>query len=87
MEVKVRPDEISEILKKQLADFVTFSQEYEIGTVLQVGDGLALTWCELGGVAVVANVAARGPHRPALQGLSDRIERLRGCLGKQARQG
>ncbi|MFH0919018.1 MAG: F0F1 ATP synthase subunit alpha [Fibrobacterota bacterium] len=41
MEVKVRPDEIAEILKKQLKDFDTAIREYEVGTVLQVGDGIA----------------------------------------------
>ncbi len=41
MEIKVRPDEISDILKKQLKDFDVCCREYEIGTVLQVGDGIA----------------------------------------------
>lgn len=37
----VRPDEVSAILKKQLKDFQTESDIYEVGTVLQVGDGIA----------------------------------------------
>ena len=37
----VRPDEVSAILKKQLKDFQTGSDVYEVGTVLQVGDGIA----------------------------------------------
>ena len=37
----VRPDEVSAILKKQLKDFQTESDVYEVGTVLQVGDGIA----------------------------------------------
>jgi F-type H+-transporting ATPase subunit alpha len=41
MIVKVKPDEITEILKKQLEDFDRSGKEYEIGTVLQVGDGIA----------------------------------------------
>ncbi|MFH1760230.1 MAG: F0F1 ATP synthase subunit alpha [bacterium] len=41
MNVEIRPDEISAILKKQLVDFETSTQEYEVGTVLQVGDGIA----------------------------------------------
>jgi len=41
METKVRPDEISDILKKQLKDFDVCCREYEVGTVLQVGDGIA----------------------------------------------
>ncbi|OGJ88590.1 MAG: F0F1 ATP synthase subunit alpha [Candidatus Raymondbacteria bacterium RifOxyA12_full_50_37] len=39
--MKVKPDEISEILKKQLSDFNRDIKEYETGVVLQVGDGIA----------------------------------------------
>jgi len=41
MSVAVRPDEVSAILKKQLKDFERTSDVYEVGTVLQVGDGIA----------------------------------------------
>ncbi|RMH61762.1 MAG: F0F1 ATP synthase subunit alpha [Calditrichaeota bacterium] len=41
MSTAVRPDEVSAILKKQLKDFHTESDIYEVGTVLQVGDGIA----------------------------------------------
>ncbi len=37
----VRPGEISDILKKELAGFETRAEIYEVGTVLQVGDGIA----------------------------------------------
>jgi F-type H+-transporting ATPase subunit alpha len=37
----VRPDEISEILKKQLAGFQKEVDIYDVGTVLQIGDGVA----------------------------------------------
>ncbi|WP_456405486.1 F0F1 ATP synthase subunit alpha [Caldithrix abyssi] len=37
----VRPDEVSAILKKQLRDFEKETDVYEVGTVLQVGDGIA----------------------------------------------
>ncbi len=37
----VRPDEVSAILKKQLQDFQKETDIYEVGTVLQVGDGIA----------------------------------------------
>jgi len=37
----VRPDEISAILRKQLAGFEKATEIYEVGTVLQVGDGVA----------------------------------------------
>jgi F-type H+/Na+-transporting ATPase subunit alpha len=41
MAVGVNPDEISAILKQQLAGFKTESELEEVGTVLQVGDGIA----------------------------------------------
>jgi F-type H+-transporting ATPase subunit alpha len=37
----LKPDEISSILKKQLENFKTESETHEVGTVLQVGDGIA----------------------------------------------
>jgi F-type H+-transporting ATPase subunit alpha len=37
----IRPEEIAAILKKQLADFEKKSEEYETGTVLSAGDGIA----------------------------------------------
>lgn len=39
--VEVRPDEVSAILKQQLAGFKTANELQEVGTVLQVGDGIA----------------------------------------------
>lgn len=39
--VEVRPDEISSILRSQLANFNSKSELEEVGTVLQVGDGIA----------------------------------------------
>lgn len=39
--VHVKPDEISAILKEQLSGFKTETELEEIGTVLQVGDGIA----------------------------------------------
>lgn len=39
--IQVKPDEISAILKEQLSGFKTEAQLEEIGTVLQVGDGIA----------------------------------------------
>ncbi|MFM2207429.1 MAG: hypothetical protein RL213_1404 [Bacteroidota bacterium] len=38
---EVRPDEVSNILREQLAGFKTEKQLEEVGTVLQVGDGIA----------------------------------------------
>jgi len=37
----VRPEEISSILRRQLAGFEKETEVYEVGTVLQVGDGVA----------------------------------------------
>ncbi len=39
--VDVRPEEISAILRKQLSGFESEADLYEVGTVLQVGDGVA----------------------------------------------
>ena len=39
--VDVRPDEVSAILRQQLAGFKSESELEEVGTVLQVGDGIA----------------------------------------------
>src|SRR6187402_507162 len=38
---EVKPAEISAILRKQLSSFHTASELEEVGTVLQVGDGIA----------------------------------------------
>ncbi len=38
---EVRPDEISAILRQQLAGFDNEAEIYDVGTVLQVGDGIA----------------------------------------------
>lgn len=39
--VEVRPEEISAILREQLSNFKTATELEEVGTVLQVGDGIA----------------------------------------------
>lgn len=41
MAANVRPDEVSAILRKQLAGFEKEVDIYDVGTVLQVGDGVA----------------------------------------------
>ncbi|MBK6913096.1 MAG: F0F1 ATP synthase subunit alpha [Ignavibacteriales bacterium] len=41
MMAEVRPDEISAILRKQLSGFESEVDVYDVGTVLQVGDGIA----------------------------------------------
>jgi F-type H+-transporting ATPase subunit alpha len=39
--VDVKPDEVSAILREQLSSFKSESELEEVGTVLQVGDGVA----------------------------------------------
>ncbi len=41
MALQLKPEEVSSILKKQLADFEVKSETYETGRVLSVGDGIA----------------------------------------------
>ncbi len=41
MSTKLKPEEISSILKKQLTNFDNKGETYEVGTVLNVGDGIA----------------------------------------------
>ncbi|MCH8547494.1 MAG: F0F1 ATP synthase subunit alpha, partial [Balneolaceae bacterium] len=38
---QVRPDEVSAILRKQLSGFESEADVYDVGTVLEVGDGIA----------------------------------------------
>ena len=38
---EVKPDEISAILRKQLSGYENEVDIYDIGTVLQIGDGIA----------------------------------------------
>ena len=44
----IRPDEISSILKDQISGFNTAASLEEVGTVLQVGDGIARIYGLLG---------------------------------------
>jgi F-type H+-transporting ATPase subunit alpha len=41
MAIDIKPDEVSSILKQQLKDFDGGATDYEVGTVLSVGDGIA----------------------------------------------
>ena len=41
MSQQLQPDEISTILKQQLANFTSKVETSEVGTVLNVGDGIA----------------------------------------------
>ncbi len=37
----IRPDEVTSVLKRELGGFEAETDVYEVGTVLQVGDGIA----------------------------------------------
>ena len=41
---EINPAEVSAILKQQLANFDTQTNVEEVGTVLQIGDGIALVY-------------------------------------------
>ena len=43
MAVDLRPEEISSILKKQIEEFSGKVEISEVGTVLNVGDGIAMS--------------------------------------------
>ena len=59
MAVEVKPDEISSILKKQLASYEKETDVYDVGTVLQVGDGIARVY---GLSGVMASELVEFPH-------------------------
>jgi len=40
-QIKIRPEEVTEVLKKQLENYRLVVQGTDVGTVLQVGDGIA----------------------------------------------
>jgi F-type H+-transporting ATPase subunit alpha len=41
MATAIRPDEVTSVLREELSGFHTETEVYEVGTVLQVGDGIA----------------------------------------------
>ncbi len=59
MSTAVRPDEVSSILRKQLAGFESEADVYDVGTVLQVGDGIARIY---GLSSVAAGELLEFPH-------------------------
>jgi F-type H+-transporting ATPase subunit alpha len=56
---EVRPDEVSTILRKQLSGFEKEVDVYDVGTVLQVGDGIARVY---GLSKVMASELVEFPH-------------------------
>lgn len=59
MAVGVKPDEISSILKQQLSGFEKELEIYDVGTVLQVGDGIARVY---GLSSVMSGELVEFPH-------------------------
>ncbi len=59
MAVDVKPDEISSILKQKLSSFEKETDIYDVGTVLQVGDGIARVY---GLTKVMAGELVEFPH-------------------------
>ncbi|RCK71892.1 MAG: ATP synthase alpha chain [Ignavibacteriae bacterium] len=57
--VEIKPDEVSAILRKQLSEFEKEIDTYEVGTVLQVGDGIARIY---GLQKVMASELVEFPH-------------------------
>jgi len=75
-DLKIRPDEITAILKKQIAGYQNRIQETDIGTVLQIGDGIARVY---GIPNVMASELLEFPHH--IYGLAMNLERDNiGCI-------
>ncbi|TAF67326.1 MAG: F0F1 ATP synthase subunit alpha [Cytophagales bacterium] len=57
--IQIRPDEVSAVLREQLSNFKTEAELQEVGTVLQIGDGVAriygLTQVQAGELVEFAN--------------------------------
>lgn len=71
MSTSIRPDEISSILLKELESFKAEGDSYEVGTVLQVGDGIARVH---GLTNVMAGELVEFKGREGLQGLVLNLE-------------
>ena len=75
-EIKIRPDEITAVLKKQLADYQNRIQETDVGTVLLIGDGIARVY---GLPNVMASEILEFPHH--IYGLAMNLEQDNiGCI-------
>ena len=58
MALQIKHEEVSAILKMQLADFELKPDTYETGTVISVGDGIARNSSLMAGRSSVWNSAA-----------------------------
>ncbi|MDD5484229.1 MAG: F0F1 ATP synthase subunit alpha [Kiritimatiellae bacterium] len=74
--MKIRPEEVTAILKQQLENYRALAQETDAGTVLQVGDGIARIY---GLSRVMASELIAFPH--SVYGLAMNLERDNvGCI-------
>jgi F-type H+-transporting ATPase subunit alpha len=71
----VRADEISSIIRRQLEGLDTTAQQVEVGTVVEVGDGIARVY-GLSGVKMseLVEFPGRGPEGSDVQGLALNLE-------------
>ncbi len=71
----VRADEISSIIKQQLAGLDTAAKQVEVGTVVEVGDGIARVY-GLAGVksSELVEFPGRGPDGSDVQGMALNLE-------------
>ncbi len=75
-DIKIRPDEITAILQKQLAEYQGQIQEADVGTVLQISDGIARIY---GLPNVMVSELVEFPHN--VYGLTMNLERDNvGCI-------
>ncbi|MFA7159604.1 MAG: F0F1 ATP synthase subunit alpha [Kiritimatiellia bacterium] len=73
---KIRPEEVAGVIKKQLENYRSDVQETDVGTVLQVGDGIARVY---GLERVMASELVEFPHQ--IYGLAMNLERDNiGCI-------
>ena len=76
--VSIRPDEISAILKKQIADYDKSVSVSNVGTVLQIGDGIARIYGleqVMAGELVLFEDGSRAPGALTLEQLEERLKR------------
>jgi F-type H+-transporting ATPase subunit alpha len=75
IQMAVRADEISSIIKQQLAGLDTTARQVEVGTVVEVGDGIARVY-GLAGVKAseLVEFPGRGPNGSDVQGLALNLE-------------
>jgi F-type H+-transporting ATPase subunit alpha len=75
-QIKIRPEEVTDVLKKQLENYQAVAEETDVGTVLQVGDGIARVY---GLSRVMASELLEFPDR--IYGLAMNLERDNvGCI-------